>query len=595
MKRLILLWSNLGIHYKLFAAVLFAVALPFAVLLYIHLNMSASDSKQQANQSAHKVMEETKSYLEYKADSIHEVLNFISFNDIVQQEASRTNGYEDVNEWLLHANRIDKALRQFPYNEEIKMIRLYLKAGLAGEAGNRDYLLIDHIADRGWLKHFKESREYFYWLPSTELDQNAPKGEISILRKIPEEHSIIQFSGLSGAAISASSLQSVLDHAKLTTNSSAFLFNKRGDLLSTSTSVSLPEADVLHLADSIPESNGLESRWQEHVTYKGRDYLVGQSFVQNMTMKLVIIIPESDIMAAVYQTRNQLISIFLIIVPFVLPLSYFVAGSSTKRLRQLSRHMRRVKDGDFSLTQLVANKDEIGQLIYTYNAMVVNIGKLLDETYQLGREVKNKELKALQAQINPHFLYNTLDLINIMAIETDEKDTSTVVEELAVFYKLSLSNGQEKISLCNELKHVEAYVRIQNMRFGGSIDLRLEIAEEAMDIEVPKIILQPLVENSILHGIREKDNEEGTIHISAVVSDEGLLLRIQDDGVGMDAKQLAGAVTGRSSKRTGGFGVRNIQERIVLLFGAEYGLDYESTPGVGTRVTIKLPSKVKKD
>jgi two-component system sensor histidine kinase YesM len=591
MKRLILLWSNLGIHYKLFAAVLFAVALPFAVLLYIHLNMSASDSKQQANLSAHKVMEETKSYLEYKADSIHEVLNFISFNEIVQQEASRPNGYEDVNEWLLHANRIDKALHQFPYNEEIKMMRLYLKAGLAGEAGNSDYLLIDHIADRGWLKHFKESREYFYWLPSTELDKTAHKGEISILRKIPEEHSVIQFSGLASAIISASSLQSVLDHAKLTTNSSAFLFNKRGDLLSTSTSASLPEAEVLHLAESIPESNGLESRWQEHVSYKGRDYLVGQSYVQNMTMKLVVIIPESDIMAAVYQTRNQLISIFLVIVPFVLPLSYFVAGSSTKRLRQLSRHMRRVKDGDFSPTQLVANKDEIGQLIYTYNAMVVNIGKLLDETYQLGREVKNKELKALQAQINPHFLYNTLDLINIMAIETDEKDISTVVEELAVFYKLSLSNGREKISLCDELKHVEAYVRIQNMRFGGSIDLRIEVAKEAMDIEVPKIIMQPLVENSILHGIREKDNEEGTILISAVVSDEGLFLRIQDDGVGMDAKQLAGAVTGKSSKRTGGFGVRNIQERIVLLFGSEYGLSYGSTPGVGTQVTIKLPSK----
>jgi two-component system sensor histidine kinase YesM len=583
------LWSDLGIRFKLFAAVLFAVSLPFAALLYIHLSLNASESKEQANLTAHKVMEETKSYLEYKAESIHEVLNFISFNDNVQHEASKTEGYSDANEWLLNANLIDKALHQFPHNQDIELIRLYLQAGLSGEAGNTDYLRMDHIADRVWLRDFKESRNSFYWLPSAALDRSVSENTITILRKIPQEHSVIQFSGLAGAQISALSLQSVLNHAKLTPNSSAFLFNERDDLLSATADAALQTSDIDRLLSGIPTVTEGESRWDERVQYEGRSFMVGVSYVQNQTMRLVIIVPESDILADIYQTRNRLISIFLLIIPFALPLSFIVAGSSTKRLRQLSRHMRKVKDGDFRPAQLPANQDEVGQLIQTYNAMVINIGKLLDETYQLGREVKNKELKALQAQINPHFLYNTLDLINIMAIENEEKDISTVVEELAVFYKLSLSNGREKITLANELKHVEAYVRIQNMRFGDGIKLIVDVPDELKELELPKIILQPLVENSILHGIREKDTEEGSIMIHAEALEDSVLLRVRDDGVGMDAKQLIGAVTGKSSKRTGGFGVRNIQERIVLLFGTDYGLSYESTPGVGTLVTIRLP------
>ncbi len=589
MKRIKRLWSDLGIRYKLFAAVLAAVSLPFAALLYIHLSISASESKEQANLSAHKAMEETKSYLEYKAESIHEVLNFISFNERVQHEAAKTESYSDPNEWLLNASVIDKALHQFPHNQDIQLIQLYLQAGLAGEPGNRDYLKMDKIADRVWLRHFKNSREYFYWLPSTALDRSVSDDTITILRKIPEEHSLIQFSGMAGAQISVSSLQSVLSHAKLTPNTSAFLFNKRDDLLSASAGASFEPGDVERMLSGMSEMKEGIANWDKHVAYKGRSYMVGVSYVQNQSMKLVIIVPESDILSTIYQTRNQLISIFLLIIPFVLPLSFIVAGSSTKRLRQLSRHMRKVKDGDFGPAQLPAGRDEVGQLIQTYNAMVMNIGKLLDETYQLGREVKNKELKALQAQINPHFLYNTLDLINIMAIENNEQDISTVVEELAIFYKLSLSNGREKITLASELKHVEAYVRIQNMRFGGGITLELEVPEELKELEVPKIILQPLVENSILHGIREKEEEEGVISIRAESSEGKLLLYVRDDGVGMDGKQLAGAVTGKSSKRTGGFGVRNIQERIVLLFGHEYGLSYESTPGIGTQVTIRLP------
>lgn len=292
--------------------------------------------------------------------------------------------------------------------------------------------------------------------------------------------------------------------------------------------------------------------------------------------------------------RNRLILIFFLIVPVTFILSFIVAGSATKRLRRLSLHVRKVKNGNFRIAPLPANQDEIGELTHNFNVMVENVSQLMDETYTLGRDIKNKELKVLQAQINPHFLYNTLDLINIMAIESGNSNISKVVDRLAMFYRLSLSNGEETVTLESELKHIESYVSIQNMRFGNSVTLSIEIPAEFIQCMVPKIMLQPLIENAILHGIMEKDSEIGEIHVTARTEMNDLLIIISDDGIGMNAEQVATLFTESIRKGTGGFGIRNIQERIELTYGALYGLSYVSKQGEGTSVRIRLPFSTKK-
>ncbi|GJM70806.1 hypothetical protein HMSSN036_30220 [Paenibacillus macerans] len=153
--------------------------------------------------------------------------------------------------------------------------------------------------------------------------------------------------------------------------------------------------------------------------------------------------------------------------------------------------MRKVKNGNFRISPLPANQDEIGELTTNFNLMVENVSWLMEETYTLGREVKNKELKALQAQINPHFLYNTLDLINVMAIESGNKEISKVVDRLALFYRLSLSNGSETVTLENELRHIESYVSIQNMRFNSAVTLILKVPPQLLGCEVPKSCCSP--------------------------------------------------------------------------------------------------------
>ncbi len=211
-----------------------------------------------------------------------------------------------------------------------------------------------------------------------------------------------------------------------------------------------------------------------------------------------------------------------------------------------------------------------------------------------GQQIKNLELKALQAQINPHFLYNSLDLINCTAISHSVPQISRMVKALGQFYRLSLSGGNEQILLAGEMKHARLYVDIQNMRFEDSIQAHWSLDEDAGRCLIIKIILQPLIENAILHGIFEKDSKRGNLWVSARRNADVITITIEDDGVGMNEEELYAAFFSAErkslSETSGGYGVRNICDRLLIAYGEPYGLSCESTPGRGTTVTISIPA-----
>lgn len=586
-------FSNLSIRYKLFASYLLVITIPFLLLLFIHITMTQKENKDAAVYSSHKMLDETKSYLEYKSQALTEVLNFIAFNALVQSNVSAdSRQYEDINKWHMDALQLSRLVNQFRYNDDIDSIQVFMRQGLAGATENADFLNMRRYESEEWYQRFAASNSAFAWIPSTSVDAAEGITELTILRKVPNAHNIKQFDGIVRAKVNSKAMQSVLDHAILTPHASAYLFNDEGQLLSQADSnrdLASPITDI-RLLLSTDESGA--SYYNDNYSMGGKRHLLGVQQIPNTDMKVALIVPYSDILQSSTKARNRIISIFLLVVPLMLPLSFFVAASATKRIRQLILHVRKVKNGKFQIAALPANEDEIGELTHNFNVMVQNMSGLIDETYTLGREVKNKELQALQAQINPHFLYNTLDLINVMAIESGSRDIKRVVDELAVFYKLSLSNGKEYVTLESELQHIEAYVRIQNMRFGDGIRLELEVPRELYDCELPKILLQPIVENAILHGIMEKDSEEGTIRVSAWEDKGDTVIELSDDGVGMDAANLATIFSGHSGKSVGGgYGVRNIEERLRLSYGALYGMKFESTLGIGTRILLRVPDR----
>jgi two-component system sensor histidine kinase YesM len=196
----------------------------------------------------------------------------------------------------------------------------------------------------------------------------------------------------------------------------------------------------------------------------------------------------------------------------------------------------------------------------------------------------------LQAQINPHFLYNTLDSIVWMA-ETNNSEVVAMTEALARLFRITLSRGEDQITLEQELEHVRNYLIIQSIRYVNKFDYQIEADENLLQFKVLKLILQPLVENSIYHGIKNK-RQKGHIGIIAHAIDGRLLIEVSDDGIGMSpekAASLLSTMVNNGKDRLSGIGVRNVHERIQLYYGPEYGLQFESSPGLGTTVRIWLP------
>ena len=237
--------------------------------------------------------------------------------------------------------------------------------------------------------------------------------------------------------------------------------------------------------------------------------------------------------------------------------------------------------------------DEVGDLIDTYNYMTRKMNQLMDNQAKAAEDLRIAEFNSLQAQINPHFLYNTMDMINWMAQQGRTEEVTNAVQNLSRFYKLTLSQKKSISTIAKEEEHVSIYIHLQNMRYHDSIQFISDIPDELMDDQIPKLTLQPVVENAILHGILETDSKSGTIVLTGWLEDQDLVLLISDDGVGMSKEKLDTILTGTGSSSGKGtnIAIYNTHRRLQILYGPDYGLFYSSEPGKGTEVQIRIPAR----
>ena len=258
----------------------------------------------------------------------------------------------------------------------------------------------------------------------------------------------------------------------------------------------------------------------------------------------------------------------------------------TGRLMYLRKGMVATENGDFSLRLDESYNDEIGELIRGYNTLLEKIQTLITEVYESEITQKKYEMKALQNQINPHFLYNTLSMINWKAIENGNKDISEITLALSHFYRTSLNKGRNVLPIADEIKNVKSYIAVQLFMHDYEFDVEYDIDEEIMQYESLNLILQPIVENAIEHGIEVmEDDRRGHILIKGWIEENDIYLSVEDNGVGMDEEKAASIITQHSK----GYGIRNVNERIHLFYGETYGLEVSSVLGKGTIITVCIP------
>lgn len=278
----------------------------------------------------------------------------------------------------------------------------------------------------------------------------------------------------------------------------------------------------------------------------------------------------------------------ILICIFAAVLAYFItSGMVSGRIERLTCLMQEVQEGSMDMQVGSDDRDEIGMLYRGFGSMMKRIRTLINEVYLGKITQKEAELKALQAQINPHFLYNTLSLINWKALAAGEEDISRMTLAMSTFYSTALNRGRNVLQVEAELSNTRAYLEIQSMLHDGDFDYEIEVQPEILQCESLNLILQPLVENAIHHGIEEKTDGRGKISVRGWKEDNCVWFMVEDNGVGMEQK-VADKILTMESK---GYGVRNVDERIRLCYGEKYAMKVESVVGKGTKMTIHFPAK----
>lgn len=298
------------------------------------------------------------------------------------------------------------------------------------------------------------------------------------------------------------------------------------------------------------------------------------------------------------RTLIQQYYLYLTILCIVLAIlvSILISRHLSRPILTLRSSMQAVESGDFDISADVTSNNEIGDLARDFNIMIARIKELVQRSAEEQEEKRKSELLALQNQITPHFLYNTLDSVIWMAESKQHEEVVHMVSSLARLLRLSITRGDELVSIRDEMEHIRSYLTIQKLRYRDKLDFRIDVDQDIARLQVPKVILQPLVENAIYHGIKNKETG-GCVTVSGSIRDRTVCLQVADDGIGMTTGQRESILrtpvppsgTDSPRRRHSRVGVYNVNERIKLYFGTGYGLTFHTNNGSGTVVEIRLP------
>lgn len=356
--------------------------------------------------------------------------------------------------------------------------------------------------------------------------------------------------------------------------------------------------------DDIKASQEAEGSYEENIDMLNNDIYILTELIQDDIQQYIYYqirsIEQLKVRLNTEVQRVIFISILLgaCIIAVVVLITSAILNSITKPIQELCRITSRIAEGNFSDRAKMHTEDELEVLSDSVNDMSENLEVMVHQIKEDERKMRHAELRLLQEQINPHFLYNTLDTI-VWLIEGDDPDKAVdMVVALSEFFRLVLSKGKEYISIREEKEHIRGYLEIQQVRYRDILDYEINIDEELYGYKILKLTLQPLVENSLYHGIKYK-RAKGKIWVTGKLlqgSDAGkdrILLCVEDNGVGMDGEELRklqAEIVKPCKETEKGFGLANVNERIRMNFGMEYGMTIESEKGVGTKVSVVIPA-----
>lgn len=587
MRKILDRFLNIRFRNKLVMSYIIMALIPFAIFSVVSGLVFINQAKQTAMDHTAQTIDQVCTSMDVYIGTIEKTANYISL-ELTNSDFWKIQSESDK-DWKAQSHEISEMLRNIASSHnEIAGILIATKNDMYISTG-MSRISRDSFLNESWYRRAEQSSDEIQLISDATgrnivTNQNYSVDDVFSLTKTVKDPKTGEVLGV-------------------------ILFDIRHDIIKNSiNSVTIGEKGFVFVADSdnnivyAPVNNIVERvnpAWlnvsgSEFITakIKGGNYQIHSEKSEYTAWRTVGVFSFDEVMASVNTIIYILLACILVTILIVSISSFQLAKTITKPIFKLQKLMKQAEGGDLSVHFNNRYNDEIGELGLSFNHMINQIDNLIREVYVEQQNKRFAELKSLQEQIKPHFLYNTLDTISWMAREYNADEIVKLIDALTNMFRIGLSHGNDMISVKEEISHVSNYLYIQKIRYKDKLSYEINMDETLLDYKVPKLILQPLVENAIYHGIKEKRGN-GTITVSAKREDNLLIFKVHDDGAGIPADRVK-LLNLKLSSNTElvpkeSFGLFYIQERVQLCYEKNYGISIESVQGEETTVTVTLP------
>jgi two-component system sensor histidine kinase YesM len=571
--------SDFRIQNKILASFLILILIPLAIIGTLTYQKSRSFIQEKTNDYTTDLLTEVSKNIEFKMKEIKRLYYSLFTNSDIRNTLKRANeGYTNQVDYIDDVNKImlllDAAIID---SEDVEDITLYSLNNnvFPSEKGNRS-----NNIDADGLKRLEANKGNLIWL-KTDAQQLITAG--SSMFDVDRWNKI----GYFVLYLKEEALSSVFEQTKLNNEGEMYIINQSGRIISHA------NKSLLNTSPDYPYlKRVLQGPQQDHISeiMDGINYIITYRAIGNTDWKIVSVIPDAKYSQTSIILKKWMIIIFVSFIGIALVLAYLVSNSISKPIRQLSNVMKDIEKDNFDIHFNYISRNEIGILSRNFNRMLDRINHLITEVYQEELLKQKSQLKYLMFQINPHFLFNTLETMNWLARMKGVPEVGELSKALGDLMREGIK-GKEFIPLDKEIDNLNKYVYIQQYRYGDKFEVSIDIDPKALYIQVPRFILQPLVENAIIHGMEMK-MDKGHIVITGIIAENNLLIiNIRDNGNGIETEkleQIRNSLTMSMDETRLGIGLLNVHQRIQFYYGSAYGLSIESELGYGTEITITL-------
>ncbi|MEK3726154.1 sensor histidine kinase [Paenibacillus sp. FSL H8-0034] len=565
---------------KMFTAFGLAVLLAIIPIAYSSYYNSAKVIERNATSYISDRIQGANTNLQSMVEEVDNMAKAIVIRDLIHQSLlSQTEA--PTLEWFKEKKAVEEFLSSMTaFKNYVQQITVIGKGDLVYYTGNRRGNP-EFVKSLWEDPRIRENRRHLLFDPSG-------NGRIMLVRPVLSNGDLI---GLCIVDFDPNLVKQVYDIEPLsetvvsvTNESGTIIYDSRSERIRTQ----LQDQELISLL-----SGAVPGQWKSSkLVMENRSYLVVQFQSAYTGWSTIAMVPLSVLLSEVNGIRNQTITMAVVVLIAVLLISIFLSKQMAKNIKRLHSAMKLVREGHINARPRIKNNDEIGQLSEMFVSMMDHVQELLHKVKSEERERREAEYRALQAQIKPHFLYNTLNTIKYLARIQHAANIEEISGSLIELMRFAIDPKREMIRVQEELEQVERYVRIQRYKFLDRITVNVKVEDEALDCLIPKLIVQPIVENAMNHGLATTD-QEGTISIRVYCDGpEQLRLSVTDDGIGISAdllERLCNRQGHADHGQFGGIGLSNIRERLQLTYGEPYGLTVYSQIGVFTTVEITIP------